>query len=102
MIRRPPRSTLFPYTTLFRSQASQHDRADAAQVLTVAGRAGDVLQQAQAAELREQAALGLLNLREHVIEGIGQQIELVSTGARRSDGVVLAVGDGARRLREPR
>src|SRR5258708_30671780 len=26
MIRRPPRSTLFPYTTLFRS-ASRHDRA---------------------------------------------------------------------------
>src|SRR5258708_26752524 len=24
MIRRPPRSTLFPYTTLFRSQASLH------------------------------------------------------------------------------
>src|SRR5688572_31687463 len=24
MIRRPPRSTLFPYTTLFRSQAIQH------------------------------------------------------------------------------
>src|SRR3712207_8755853 len=28
MIRRPPRSTLFPYTTLFRSQhASEHGRA---------------------------------------------------------------------------
>src|SRR3712207_8599263 len=27
MIRRPPRSTLFPYTTLFRSQGGQH-RAD--------------------------------------------------------------------------
>src|SRR3712207_7202065 len=27
MIRRPPRSTLFPYTTLFRSQASPLDRA---------------------------------------------------------------------------
>src|SRR2546425_6914783 len=27
MIRRPPRSTLFPYTTLFRS--AQHDRRDA-------------------------------------------------------------------------
>src|SRR2546422_2005919 len=26
MIRRPPRSTLFPYTTLFRSQAAVHDR----------------------------------------------------------------------------
>src|SRR2546429_7147692 len=25
MIRRPPRSTLFPYTTLFRSQRGQHD-----------------------------------------------------------------------------
>src|SRR5258705_5812400 len=24
MIRRPPRSTLFPYTTLFRSRAAQH------------------------------------------------------------------------------
>src|SRR3989442_10835958 len=30
MIRRPPRSTLFPYTTLFRSRecADQHDEAD--------------------------------------------------------------------------
>src|SRR3989475_4153999 len=27
MIRRPPRSTLFPYTTLFRSQSLQEDRA---------------------------------------------------------------------------
>src|SRR3712207_6984797 len=26
MIRRPPRSTLFPYTTLFRSQAGEHDQ----------------------------------------------------------------------------
>src|SRR2546422_3802382 len=25
MIRRPPRSTLFPYTTLFRSELEQHD-----------------------------------------------------------------------------
>src|SRR2546430_8154925 len=28
MIRRPPRSTLFPYTTLFRSRRERHDRAD--------------------------------------------------------------------------
>src|SRR2546427_3318504 len=26
MIRRPPRSTLFPYTTLFRSRRRHHDR----------------------------------------------------------------------------
>src|SRR2546430_11539256 len=30
MIRRPPRSTLFPYTTLFRSHAMPADRADPA------------------------------------------------------------------------
>src|SRR5260221_2731608 len=29
MIRRPPRSTLFPYTTLFRSPASCDDRVEA-------------------------------------------------------------------------
>src|SRR3712207_8612260 len=28
MIRRPPRSTLFPYTTLFRSAGRPHDRLD--------------------------------------------------------------------------
>src|SRR3712207_7474220 len=31
MIRRPPRSTLFPYTTLFRSQAGQVERQPADQ-----------------------------------------------------------------------
>src|SRR2546430_3631368 len=30
MIRRPPRSTLFPYTTLFRSLGGNHRNADAA------------------------------------------------------------------------
>src|SRR5260221_11156726 len=28
MIRRPPRSTLFPYTTLFRSMRDRHERGD--------------------------------------------------------------------------
>src|SRR5690349_21891355 len=28
MIRRPPRSTLFPYTTLFRSELADHYRVD--------------------------------------------------------------------------
>src|SRR5687768_18290643 len=32
MIRRPPRSTLFPYTTLFRSKAREASRAAASQV----------------------------------------------------------------------
>src|SRR5260370_7023083 len=33
MIRRPPRSTLFPYTTLFRSRQLQHERRTAGQVV---------------------------------------------------------------------
>src|SRR5687768_18251276 len=37
MIRRPPRSTLFPYTTLFRSGP----RDESAQVLLARGRDGD-------------------------------------------------------------
>src|SRR5256885_11187200 len=49
MIRRPPRSTLFPYTTLFRSAyaAAQHQHVDDAAVVHVAvvpvvhGRADD-------------------------------------------------------------
>src|SRR3712207_9034058 len=41
MIRRPPRSTLFPYTTLFRSHVPDPDRvlAEAARVLEPAGTA---------------------------------------------------------------
>src|SRR2546427_4826990 len=37
MIRRPPRSTLFPYTTLFRSRREPHDRLRGARL---AGRKG--------------------------------------------------------------
>src|SRR2546429_1281235 len=36
MIRRPPRSTLFPYTTLFRSGTVRHVRADFRRRLPVA------------------------------------------------------------------
>src|SRR3712207_8381158 len=42
MIRRPPRSTLFPYTTLFRSrQRAQDDAGRAVAGADVEGRAGD-------------------------------------------------------------
>src|SRR3712207_7542303 len=36
MIRRPPRSTLFPYTTLFRSSTSLDDPADVRAAVAVA------------------------------------------------------------------
>src|SRR5258706_6400035 len=50
MIRRPPRSTLFPYTTLFRSQAIEHGRyigvppEDAAARLALGGGARQISQ----------------------------------------------------------
>src|SRR3712207_8426623 len=37
MIRRPPRSTLFPYTTLFRSTVSAEERGDSFPVAKDAG-----------------------------------------------------------------
>src|SRR3712207_8828297 len=67
MIRRPPRSTLFPYTTLFRSQheAEHYDRAlatEAAMRRTV-----------QELERRFGAALGLWRARTaHLVEENGR------------------------------
>src|SRR2546430_11616650 len=37
MIRRPPRSTLFPYTTLFRSPASKDDQLVMGRIIDPAG-----------------------------------------------------------------
>src|SRR3712207_6865485 len=42
MIRRPPRSTLFPYTTLFRSLAAVATQEQHVHLLLVAERVGDV------------------------------------------------------------
>src|SRR3712207_8579450 len=56
MIRRPPRSTLFPYTTLFRSGAHVRDPADAGEdvgdLRQIAGR------QLHPVHVRDAAAVG--------------------------------------------
>src|SRR5688572_31338417 len=63
MIRRPPRSTLFPYTTLFRSRRRR------AHVRTAQGRAGDRARQ-HAREGAPHARVAELDLRseEHTSE----------------------------------
>src|SRR3712207_7842602 len=48
MIRRPPRSTLFPYTTLFRSRGSSLLRRRIRQVVPPRGRVGCALIRARA------------------------------------------------------
>src|SRR6266702_2297864 len=66
MIRRPPRSTLFPYTTLFRSRAAGRTHL-CSSGSSVEGRA---------AVESHQAAVGgrpqVIPLREHVAHGGGQ------------------------------
>src|SRR2546427_4547054 len=67
MIRRPPRSTLFPYTTLFRSDALMRHQAVAAGVqgLEVRGQAlGDVV----GVELRDLCGLAQARSEEHTSE----------------------------------
>src|SRR3712207_7964985 len=69
MIRRPPRSTLFPYTTLFRSRAEERDVAQ--QLLARELRRGREALAGEAVEQLAEARLVLLghgrdDLREHL------------------------------------
>src|ERR1041385_1197628 len=57
MIRRPPRSTLFPYTTLFRSKAEMRGK-----IAAVRARLSDALK----AQFEEEMARSLARLRESV------------------------------------
>src|SRR3712207_7736791 len=55
MIRRPPRSTLFPYTTLFRSQEDSVDDREDRRVRADAERQGDERHGREAPALKEHA-----------------------------------------------
>src|SRR2546426_8349674 len=76
MIRRPPRSTLFPYTTLFRSPLVGHDRHlrlplahhphERPRQLGIELRAGPILDVRQRLRLRPRLAVG--RSEEHTSE----------------------------------
>src|SRR3712207_8180649 len=55
MIRRPPRSTLFPYTTLYRSRLRQNRRRRAAEEPGVLARMGEHQRLAQEVEIGQAA-----------------------------------------------
>src|SRR5256885_2675290 len=61
MIRRPPRSTLFPYTTLFRSGAPDRGRRGMRIIIAVAVVLTLASSQARAGERVGDAALGALS-----------------------------------------
>src|SRR3712207_7709471 len=71
MIRRPPRSTLFPYTTLFRSRGARRPAAGGG-VRTVGGVDEDVAEVADL--LLERERLG----HRHVLQAVG--LELLERG----------------------
>src|SRR3712207_7055642 len=75
MIRRPPRSTLFPYTTLFRSQGAE-------------GRGAHTLHQAQRQEQLEAAGEGAEAARDAEEEQGGEQdlLAAVAIGEDAEDG----------------
>jgi len=81
MIRRPPRSTLFPYTTLFRSRVFDSEEACIAAISAKAIVAGDVL------VIRNEGPAGGPGMREMlsitaavVGSGLGESVVLVTDG----------------------
>src|SRR2546427_4585225 len=57
MIRRPPRSTLFPYTTLFRSTAERLDALPDVDVVVAARGGQDLRSEEHTSELQSQSNL---------------------------------------------
>src|SRR3712207_7740790 len=68
MIRRPPRSTLFPYTTLFRSEQVLHPQADPERLVGV-GRTDAALGRAELVvpEVAFEQDVELLVVRHHQV-----------------------------------
>src|SRR3712207_1287012 len=67
MIRRPPRSTLFPYTTLFRSAVKSRDPAHEEAVSTVLASSG---------EPSAGAGRGMVSMRDEEMQRIADRAEL--------------------------
>src|SRR3712207_7316481 len=63
MIRRPPRSTLFPYTTLFRSHSHTYD-----EILYVVEGEGVLHMGGDSRPIRAGSCMHLPPLREHAVE----------------------------------
>src|SRR3712207_6913887 len=77
MIRRPPRSTLFPYTTLFRSERLRHDLpGDAVAVLEPAALLD---RPARRQGVPQPVDLGLVVALDHERDGVVEGIDRKST-----------------------
>src|ERR1039457_913314 len=88
MIRRPPRSTLFPYTTLFRSVFGVDDADVAAARGADLARTSRVGQQLEAVEDQRVAALRLNDFLEFAVSRAVEQLSL-----RKLAGLVEGLGN---------
>src|SRR2546426_9301336 len=95
MIRRPPRSTLFPYTTLFRShplphgvsiavQAARHLKSELDRVVAVTKPGADEL----AAQLKDEGCE--VTVCENAAEGMGASLACAARAAGEADGYLVA------------
>src|SRR5256885_13797585 len=98
MIRRPPRSTLFPYTTLFRSQISARGRGAGGIVRAVEQHQARALSHRRARPLPVIAKTRLRERQPHAAsarEPYGGLVGIV--GGVESDGFVAGADDGLNR-----
>src|SRR2546430_6536273 len=81
MIRRPPRSTLFPYTTLFRSQEAPRLLDLGLPILLRLAQSGNlVILHANDIHARELEALGRMQREE--VDAIGRDLDPLGRGER--------------------
>ena len=79
-------------------EAAKHDLEDAGQILPLADGPGDVLQQTQSASCRCSLLSDSWICVEHLIEGVGEQVELQRAAAVGANGVVVAIRNRAGRI----
>src|SRR5436309_9211332 len=99
MIRRPPRSTLFPYTTLFRSKAKSHAAAPNREW---PGQASDGERSAHRGLQRSEEHTSELQSRENLVCRLLLEKKKDGSRGRRVNGLVGAVQDRRRRVGDDR
>ena len=77
-------------------QAAQHHLENAFQVVPRANAVSNFLQQREPVHLGAHALFVLLGLHEHVIERVGEIVELIDAGETRAYAVIVPVGDQSR------
>src|SRR5258708_19546931 len=91
MIRRPPRSTLFPYTTLFRSHIAEHGDA------REAARAGDRVERGETS--RRAGGRGVMRVVEHDQATLAlQPAQTARQWGKAADGLAPRPGSDPQRL----